>query len=164
MEFSIRRMSWATTGALALVAAMLSSCTVPLRICTGCTYKSKVNFDGLPTGTITSAKMEVKVTHSGACPQSGFPANCTEVLTYDVKCKLGTSQSLSIPFFIDAAPTIMTHVAKIIVTVGTSPTTINGVVDLTSNVTGGQAPPTSLPTPCPPPHLDPYSTTVPKVQ
>lgn len=149
---------------VAALALTFSGCGGAVRVCDGCTYKSIVNFTDLPLGTVTSAKMEVKVTHSGVCPQAGHPNNCTEVLTYNVKCKIGTTQNLSIPFFIDAAPTIASHVAKIIITVGGTTTTHVGNVDLTSNVTGGGAPPSSMPTPCPPPHLNPYSTTVPKVE
>lgn len=134
-----------------------------VRVCSGCTYKSKVDFSGLPTSGITSATMEVKVTHSGACPQSGYPNNCTEVLQYNVLCKLGASSSLSIPFFIDAATSNTSHSAKIVVVTG-STTSHTGSVDQSSNVTGGAAPPSSIPTPCPTPYLDPYSTTVPTVQ
>lgn len=149
----------------ALVAAFATSgCGGAIRTCTGCTYRPTVSFSGLPTGTITTATMEVKVKHSGACPQSGFPSNCTEVLTYDVKCKLGTSSSVEIPFFIDASSTIRTQTAKITVKQGVVTTTHTGTVDFNSSVTGGGAPPSSMPTPCPPPTLDPYSTTVPKVE
>jgi len=119
-------------------------------------YKSQVQFTGLPTGTITSAQMEVKVTHSGACPQSGKPTNCTEVMTYNVLCKLGTASSITVPFFIDASPTIRTHQAKIIVVKAGNTTTHTGTVNMSSNVTGGAAPPSSMPTPCPPPTLNPY--------
>jgi hypothetical protein len=151
-------------GALLLSTLAPSGCGGGSRVCSGCTYKSKVSFSGLPTGTITTATMEVTVKHSGTCPQSGFPNNCTEVLTYDVKCKLGTARSVDIPFFIDAAPTIMTHTAKITVKKGIVTTTHAGTVDFNSNVTGGGAPPSSMPTPCPTPYLDPYSTTIPTVQ
>lgn len=141
---------------LAAGIAMTSCGTVP-RACTGCKYKSTVTFSGLPTGTITSATMEITVKHPEACPQSSFPNKCTEKLTYDVKCKLGTASTLTTPFFIDALSTVTTHTAKITVVKEGVTTVHTGTVDLNSNVNGGAAPPSSIPTPCPPPALDPYT-------
>jgi hypothetical protein len=142
---------------LAAGIAMTSCGTVP-RACTGCKYKSTVTFSGLPTGTITSATMEITVKHPEACPQPSFPNKCTEKLTYDVKCKLGTSSTLTTPFFIDALSTVTTHTAKITVVKAGVTTVHTGTVDLSSNVAGGAAPPTTIiPTPCPPPALDPYT-------
>jgi len=130
-----------------------------VRVCAGCKYKSQVSYTGLPTGTITSAQMEVKVTHSGACPQSDKPANCTEVMTYNVLCKLGTASSITVHFFIDASSTNTSHQAKITVVKSGNTTTHTGTVNQSSNVTGGAAPPTTtMPTPCSPPTLDPYTT------
>lgn len=126
------------------------------RVCTGCKYKSTVTFSGLPTGTLTSAQMEVTVKHSGTCPQSG-PTDCTEKLVYNVVCQLGTSSSKTFPFFIDAASTVTSHTAKITVVKAGTTTTHTGTVDLSSNVTGGAAPPSSIPTPCAPPTIDPYT-------
>jgi hypothetical protein len=145
-------------GAFALLAASLvPGCGTPVRACTGCKYKSQVSFTNLPTGTITSAQMEVKVKHSGACPQSDKPANCTEVMTYDVLCKLGTASAITVPFFIDASPTIRTHTAKITVVKSGNTTVHTGTVNMTSNVDGGGPPPTTtMPTPCSPPALNPY--------
>ena len=128
---------------------------VPLRICTGCSYKSSVNFAGLPTGTLTSASMEITVLHAGTCPQSG-PTNCKEKLVYNVQCQLGTSSTATFPFFIDAATTITSHTAKITVVKSGVTTTHTGAVQLSSNVTGGGAPPSSIPTPCAPPTINPY--------
>jgi hypothetical protein len=144
---------------LALVVAGLgmNNCGGAARLCAGCKYKSTVTFSGLPTGTLTSATMVTTVKHSGACPQTAGTTNCTETYTYDIKCKLGTSSSLTTPFFIDAASTVTTHTAKITV-VKSGVTTVHvGTVDLNSNVNGGAAPPSTMPTPCPPPTLDPYS-------
>jgi hypothetical protein len=127
-----------------------------LRSCPTCKYKSSVTFSGLPTGTLTSAQMEVTVKHSGTCPQSG-PTNCTEKLVYNVVCQLGTSSTKTFPFFIDAASTVTSHTAKITVVKAGTTTTHTGTVDLNSNVTGGAAPPSSIPTPCAPPTIDPYT-------
>jgi hypothetical protein len=135
----------------------MTDCGGILRSCPTCKYKSTVTFSGLPTGTITSATMEITVKHPEACPQPSFPNKCTEKLTYDVKCKLGTSSTLTTPFFIDALSTVRTHTAKITVVKEGVTTVHSGTVDLTSNVTGGSAPPSSIPTPCPPPTLDPYT-------
>lgn len=140
-----------------LLAATLPGCVAPTRTCTGCKYKSQVQFTELPTGSITSAQMEVKVTHSGACPQSDKPANCTEVMTYNVLCKLGTASSITVPFFIDAADTNGTRQAELTVVKAGKATTHTGVVNMTSNVNGGASPPSSIPTPCSPPALDPYN-------
>lgn len=148
---------------LVLAALGLSSCGGAVRVCTGCKYKSQVNFSGLPTGTISSAQMRITVKHAGACPQSAFPDNCTEELIYNVKCKLGSSSNVTIPFFIDAATTVTSHTAKITAVKAGVTSEHTGTVNMSSNVTGGGPPPSSMPTPCPPPSLNPYSTTVPTV-
>ena len=73
-----------------------------------------------------------------------------------MKCQLGTSSTATFPFFIDAASANTTHTAKITVVKSGVTTTHTGAVDLSSNVTGGGAPPSSIPTPCAPPTIDPY--------
>lgn len=146
-------------AAAALLFASLPGCGGAIRVCSGCKYKSSVAFSGLPTGTITSAQVTVKVKHSGACPQSDKPANCTEVMVYDVKCKLGTASSINVPFFIDAASTNRTHTATLVVVKSGVTTTHAGSIDFSSNVDGGPPgpPPSSIPTPCPPPAMNPYN-------
>jgi hypothetical protein len=149
-------------GALAVLAAsIIPGCVSPTRICgSACTYKSQVSFSGVPTAPLTSAIMEVKVTHSGACPQSNGPTNCTEVMTYDVACKLtsGSGGSITVPFFIDAARTNTSHEAKVTVVKAGVTTVHTGTVNMSSNVPGNAPPPSaSMPTPCPPPTLNPYN-------
>ena len=158
------RITFPTLSVSAVVAAAIlfaPGCGIPIRICTGCNYKSKVNFSDMPVGTITSAQMEVRVTHSGACPQSpGKPPNCTEVKVYDVKCKVGTQANIVVPFFLDAAPGVTNHSSKIIVVKDGVSSTHTGTVDLGSNVPGGAAPPggmPALPSPCPVAKPNPYN-------
>lgn len=156
---SLRATKVLAAGAATIFSLALAACGGSVRVCTGCKYKSQVSFTSLPTGSnITAAQMEVKVTHSGACPQSDKPANCTEVMTYNVKCMLGTATAITVPFFIDAAPTNRSHQARIFVTKGGTTTTHTGTVNLTSNVDGGSGPPPTalMPVPCPPPGLNPY--------
>jgi len=155
--------------ALSLSVALFAACgevdddaqdfrVSPSRACTGCKYKSQVSFSSLPTGTITSAQVEVKVTHDGPCPQEDEDDDCTEVMTYDVLCKLGTASTITVPFFIDAPTNNRTHIAKLTVVKNGNTTVHTGSVNHSSDVTGGAAPPVSIPTPCPPPSLDPYTT------
>lgn len=139
-------------GSLLFLGLSQSGCISPIRTCTGCKYRMST-VSGAPTSNIDTATLEVSVKHSGACPQRGFPSDCTEVLTYDVKCALGSSGSASLPFLVDAASSNGTRKAKLNVKlIGSSTTTvINGTVGTTDIST--------LPaTPCTPPTIDPYVT------
>lgn len=155
-----------TIAGIAISAALLvGGCGGMTRNCTGCMYKSSVAFSSMPTGTITSAVMEVTVTHSGTCPQSGGPNNCTEIYTYDVKCKVGTSKDINVGFYLDAAASNTSHQAKITVVKGGTTYVRNGTVNMSSNATGGAAPPNPpMPQPCPPAVANPYVSPFPVVQ
>jgi hypothetical protein len=137
---------------LALTVVTLGGCPPPVRICLGCTYKT-ATFSAVPTSNIESASLKVSVKHVGTCPQGTFPDNCTEVLTYNVQCSLG-STPLTLPMLIDAAPDNPNRSATLTVKVrgNANPVTINGVVASGSGV--GTLPST----PCPPPVIDPYVT------
>ena len=137
---------------LFLGLATQSSCISPIRVCTGCKFRMST-VSGAPTSGIDTATLEVSVKHSGSCPQRGFPNDCTEVLTYDVKCALGTTGGATLPFLVDAASSNGTRKAKLTVKLVGNPTpiTINGTVGTTDI--------TTLPaTSCPPPTIDPYVT------
>lgn len=140
-------------GSLLLLSlATQSSCVSPIRSCAGCKFRM-ATVSGAPTSGIDTATLEVSVKHSGSCPQRGFPADCTEVLTYDVKCALGTTGGATVPFLIDAASSNRTRKAKLTVTLVGNPTPV------TPAVTVGTTDITPLPaTACPPPTIDPYVT------
>jgi len=143
---------------LVLVIPAATGCPAPPRGCAGCTYKT-ATFTTVPTGTVESASVKAMVKHVGSCPQGSFPADCTEILSYDVKCKLGTKSTITLPMLIDAASDNTNRSARLSVKlVGSpTPTVINGTVE-----TGPGS--SSLPaTPCAPPTIDPY-TTLPDVQ
>jgi hypothetical protein len=124
----------------------------PARVCTGCTFKM-ATFSAVPTSGIVSASIKVLVTHSGACPQRLYPDNCTETLTYDVKCALGSSSMVTLPILIDAADSNNNRSATMTVKLSSGSTqTITGSLNTGSGTT-------TLPaTPCPPPTVDPYVT------
>lgn len=139
-------------GAFASVAALLPGCIAPLRVCTSCTYKP-VSFTGVPSGNIETATLGVSVKHVGACPQKSFPTDCTETLSYSVKCAVGSGSAVTLPMLIDAAATNPNRSAKLTVkTVGGTSVTLTGVVG------SGSGSPNLPTTPCAPPTVDPYVT------
>ena len=153
------------------IAAVLAALALPgcgggvLRVCHTCQYKATVTFNDMPTGTINTANMRITVKHPASCPQPSFPNMCTEELIYNVKCKLGTARTIVVPFFIDALPSVTNHTAEITVVQPSGTTVHTGTINQTSNVNGGGPPPTSMPTPCAPPTLNPYTATgLPTVQ
>jgi hypothetical protein len=139
-------------ASLTALAVSAPGCVSPIRVCTGCTFKM-VTFTEMPTGSVDTATLTAKVKHVGACPQSRFPDNCNESLSYNVKCAVGSGAVVTLPMLIDAADDNPNRSAKVVVKlVGGSPVTKTGVV-----ATGAGT--TTLPaTPCPPPTVDPYST------
>lgn len=136
--------------AVASLLVLLTACPVPMRVCTGCTYKL-VTFAAVPTGTIESASVKAQVKHVGTCPQSRFPDGCTESLSYNVKCAV-TPGSVTLPLLIDAADSNTNRSAKLSVKRAGNPTP----TVITGTMASGAGTSTLPGTPCPPPTVDPY--------
>lgn len=158
---SLRRIvasSFAFAG-LGLATLMLTACPPPPRICTNCTYK-RATFTAVPPAPVTSATMTATVTHVGACPQSAGPPNCTETLTWDVKCKLPTGsapQTVVLDMMINALPNNVSQQATLVVQPTSGPpVTIVGTVSPTNG--GSKTRPAD---PCPPPPVPTVPNLVP---
>lgn len=132
-------------GSLLTFAVLGSGCPAE-RICTVCDYKT-VTVPPVPSGQIDRAEMTAQVTHQGACPTPGGPDNCTEQLTYNVKCMIKKGEFVApVPMLIDGASTSL---RKAWVTI-TQPNQPAQRLDGTLSATGTQDRPA---TPCPPPEI-----------
>jgi hypothetical protein len=140
-------------SSLVLLIGALTGCPAPPRGCGGCTYKM-ASFTAVPTAAVESATLKASVKHVGACPQGTFPNDCTETISYEARCALGTTGTVTLPMLVDAAPTNPNRSAKLSVKLAGNPTP----VVITGTVLPGAGSTTLPASPCPPPAIDPYVT------
>ncbi|HWB77283.1 MAG TPA: hypothetical protein VG755_20090 [Nannocystaceae bacterium] len=107
----------------------------------------------MPISGVASAQLKASIKHVGACPQPSFPSDCTETLTYETRCALGTTGTVTLPVLIDAAASNPNRSAKLSVTITGNPTPV--VITGTMLPTGSGTLPA---TPCAPPTINPYVT------